>query len=123
MFSGLTAYLRTSCQVLSTADKYRHDSQLSERQAELTALDRQITGLASDIETSSAAYGTQVDAAIKQKVAERRDDQGPFIGLLDEVAALGRLSAKSWFVFSAEWLLRLLLIALDCTAAADTRLP
>jgi len=96
------------------ADKYREDSQLSARQAQLTALDRQITGLASDIETSSATYGTQVDLAIKQKVADRREDQGSFIGLLDEVAALGRLADKSWFVFGAEWLLRLLLIALDC---------
>jgi hypothetical protein len=96
------------------ADKYLAQSHLAERQTELTGLDRQITGLASDIEKSSAAYGTQVDEAIKRKVEERRADQGTFIGLLDEVAALGRLSDKSWFVFGAEWLLRALLIALDC---------
>jgi cell division protein FtsB len=96
------------------ADQYRRDSQLAQRQADLTSLDNQITTLAAEIETSSRTYAQLIDTAIKTKVAERRADQGQGTGLLDEVAALGRLSKDSWFVFAAQWLLRLLLIALDC---------
>jgi hypothetical protein len=58
-------------------------------------------------------FTQSVGQAIAAKVATRRAGQGP-VGILDEDAALGRLSDRSGFVLAAQWLVRLLLIAIDC---------
>jgi hypothetical protein len=95
------------------ADQFRADSKLDTRQAELAELDQKILTLNSQVQQASQKYGQSIGQAIAAKVAERRAGQG-IIGLLDEDEALGRLSGRSGFVLAAQWLVRLLLIALDC---------
>lgn len=95
------------------ADQFRVDSHLDARQAELAGMDQEIVELTARVQQASQTYGQKVSEAIAAKVAEKRAGQGA-IGLLDEDAALERLSDRSGFVLAAQWLLRLLLIALDC---------
>ena len=95
------------------AAQYRADNQLSLREAALTALNAKVVQLTSSLATARHEYGAEAAAAVQAKVAGIQHDEGK-IGLLDEEASLGLLSSRSTFVFSAQWLLRLLLIAIDC---------
>jgi hypothetical protein len=95
------------------ADQYRIDSQLDKHQADLTALNQQLVTLADSLATAQQTAGRQISAAITEKVDAKRAAQGN-IGILDEDKALGQLSDRSFFVFIAQWLVRLLLIAIDC---------
>ncbi len=113
---GLTGQLGDGPECLrdrKVADQFRVDNQLSQRQAELTALNSKVVRLTADLAGARQAYGQRISTAIVSKVTARRLDQGK-IGILDEDAALGRLSSRSAFVFAAQWLLRLLLVAIDC---------
>jgi hypothetical protein len=99
------------------ADQYRRDSKLDQEQNALTSLDGQIVRAINRLQTITDNYGNRVAKAIAQaKANQQRQQDGP-IGLLDQSAALGRLSAHSGFVLAAQWMLRLLLIALDCLPA------
>jgi hypothetical protein len=95
------------------ADRYRESSRLNEHQDDLIALNRRIDGLTTTAGTASTAYATALNATITQKVAEKRSAQEE-IGILDEDKALGVLTSESMFVLIGSWLLRLLLIAIDC---------
>jgi len=95
------------------ADQHRMDSQLDKHQADLTALNQQIVTLTDDLATARQTAGRQISAAITEKVNAKRAAQGN-IGILDEDKALGQLSDRSSFVFAAQWLVRLLLIVIDC---------
>jgi hypothetical protein len=95
------------------ADKYKVDDQLAKHQADLVALNNEVDALTAKVALAQQTAGAQISAAISAKVADRRDNQGT-IGILDEDDALGRLSDRSGFVFVAQWLVRLLLIAIDC---------
>ena len=95
------------------AEQYRADSRLAERQAERDSLNGQIDDLNARLAVAQASYGENVTRAILVKVAEKEAAQGE-VDILDRGAALERLSATSWFIFSAGWLLRFLLVALDC---------
>jgi hypothetical protein len=95
------------------ADQFRTDSRLNKHQSDLAALNDRIDTLTKGVATAQQTAGTQISAAIDEKVTGMRGNQGR-IGILDEDDALGRLSDRSWFVFVAQWLVRLLLIAIDC---------
>jgi hypothetical protein len=97
----------------TVADRFRTDNRLEERQAGLTAANGRIDELTTKLGSAQQTAGLQVGEAIKAKVTAMRDNQGA-IGILDESAALGRLADRSGFVFAAQWLVRLLLIAIDC---------
>jgi len=98
------------------ADRFRSDNQLDKRQADLTAANGRIDTLTKDLGTAQQTAGQQISEAITAKVTSMRDHQG-VIGILDEDDALGRLSDRSALVFVAQWLVRLLLIAIDCLPA------
>jgi len=95
------------------ADQFRADSKFDQRQADLNKLDNDIIVLTGNLQSARTNYAATVATAIDAKVAERRRNQGQ-IGLLDEDSALGRLESHSFFVRCGAWLLRLLLVALDC---------
>jgi hypothetical protein len=95
------------------ADRYRTSSDIAGREADLSALSRDITALTADEATEGRAYAAAVHAGIAAKVADARSAQQK-IGILDEDRALGVLAASSTFVNVGSWLLRLLLIVVDC---------
>jgi hypothetical protein len=95
------------------ADRFRTSSGLDARQAEVITLSRDITRLTADEATAGRTYAAALHAEIDEKVTDARNAQQK-IGILDEDRALGILSAQSMFVAVGAWLLRLLLIAIDC---------
>jgi hypothetical protein len=95
------------------ADRYRASSDIDAREADVSALSREIATLTADEATAGRAYATAVHAEIAVKVADARSTQQK-IGILDEDRALGVLAASSAFVSIGSWLLRLLLIVVDC---------
>ena len=96
------------------ADQFRRDSKLDDEQNALAGLDAQIEAANNRIQTVSDSYGKRVADAIMHAKADRQRTNEGTIGLLEQSAALGRLSAHSGFVLAANWMLRLLLITLDC---------
>ncbi|MEV6872838.1 DUF4407 domain-containing protein [Amycolatopsis sp. NPDC051128] len=98
------------------ADRFRDDNRLERRQADLTAANTRIDELTRALGGAKQTAGRQISEAITAKVAEKRENQGS-IGILDEDEALGRLAERSGFVSAAQWLVRLLLIAIDCLPA------
>ncbi len=113
---GLTGQLGDGPECLhdrKIADQFRVDNQLSQREATLTALNNKIVSLTAALASARQVYDQELSATITSEVNAKRLDQGK-IGILDQDAALGRLSSRSAFVFAGQWLLRLLLIAIDC---------
>ncbi len=96
------------------ADQYRRDSRLDQEQSALISLDAQIVTANNRLQAITDNYGKRVAKAIAEAEANQQHQQDGTIGLLEQSAALGRLSARSGFVLAAQWMLRLLLISLDC---------
>lgn len=94
-------------------DQYRRDSRLATYQADLLRLDRQLTQLTAQRADLLRRYAGEVSREIKKKVDDFRNNQQQ-IGILEEGAALSGLASRSNFVLVAEWLVRLLLVTVDC---------
>lgn len=95
------------------ADQYHRDVQLDRRHAELNSLEASIVDLTAQVAQARQVAGRQVSDAIAAKVVEKRENLAD-LGLLDEIHALDRLADKSTVIAVAGWVLRLLLIAIDC---------
>ncbi|WP_280695522.1 DUF4407 domain-containing protein [Kitasatospora sp. GP82] len=91
----------------------RTTAKYAEQQQKLDALDAQVITLIGDAGTATRTYTEQVSAEIDKAVAARKATQGR-IDILEEGSALQRLADRSLTVRVNEWLLRLLLIVLDC---------
>lgn len=83
------------------------------KQAQLAAVQKTVGTLIQQTGAAQASFATELNSAIKRKVAARKADLGQ-IGIIDEWTALEQLSAQSAFVFFGHWLLVLVLLALDC---------
>ena len=113
-FSGVVGQGPNCDRDRAEADQFRRDSELDQEESALTGLDAQIVAANNHLETITNNYESRVARAITQAKANQQEEQDGPIGLLEQSAALGRLSAHSGFVLAAQWMLRLLLIALDC---------
>jgi hypothetical protein len=96
----------------SEADQYRRDSGIADLEPMKQAGLQHIQTLNNQLARSQQDYGTEIKNAINQQVAVWQNGQGR-PGLLDEERALQLLSVQSGFVKFQQWLLRLLLIAID----------
>ncbi|WP_424527977.1 DUF4407 domain-containing protein [Sphaerisporangium viridialbum] len=92
------------------ARQIRADSKTDQYQAGYARLQSKIDTLTSQQKDAEQTYDTQIDEAIKAKLPPTEGK----IGILEEDKALGRLSAESAFVLVAQWLVRLLLVIVDC---------
>lgn len=95
------------------ADQFRADSQLDKRHTDLIRLEKETVDLTGRLAQARTLGGQQISQAIAGKVAEKKADLHDR-GILDEIDSLERLSADSPVVSIAGWVLRLLLIAIDC---------
>jgi hypothetical protein len=95
------------------AEQFRITNGMDKRQATLLSLDQQIDQLNGQLKRQGQAYGQEIKTEIAKRMQAWRREQGR-PGILDEVRALDRLSSRSVFVTFEHWLLRLLLIAVDC---------
>ena len=95
------------------ADRYRASTNLDDDQTAVGDLDKKIDELNVQLGQVGGAYSAAVTQRIAEKVAAKQADQQD-IGILDEHAALQSLTQRSAFVFSLTWLVRILLVVVDC---------
>ncbi|WP_084497060.1 DUF4407 domain-containing protein [Nocardia amamiensis] len=95
------------------ADQFRADRKIDQQQSNLDDLNAKVEKATVDVALAEGTYGRQVAAAIDERVQQRKRDQGS-IGLLDEERGLSALSDENTSVLFAQWLVRLLLLAIDC---------
>jgi hypothetical protein len=95
------------------ADRFREASRIAEREAAAATLDQEIIDLTARESQAGREFAAALHTEIVAKVAEERRTQEK-VGILDEVKALDALAARSTFVDVGSWLLRLLLIVVDC---------
>ncbi len=112
-FSGIVGEGPNCNEDRREADQFRKDSKLEDRQAQLVSLGQQVDQLTAQLGDATQTYGQEINSQITAAVDERRSHQTE-IGILEEDAALGRLSSRSAFVFAGQWLVRFLLVAIDC---------
>lgn len=95
------------------ADRFRASAGIDARQAAIDTMERDIAKLTADEATAGRGYAAALHTKIDERVAEARAAQQR-IGILDEDRALSTLAGQSRFVAVGSWLLRLLLIVVDC---------
>jgi hypothetical protein len=95
------------------AEQFRTTNRMDQKQATLVSYDGQIDRLTEQLKQQGQAYRGEIKTEIDKKMVEWRRGLGR-PGLLDEVRALGRLSSRNMFVAYEQWLLRFLLVAVDC---------
>lgn len=95
------------------ADQFRTDNQLDKQHADLVALDNKVVTLTGELAAAQETSGAQISRAIEEKVEVKQANLADR-GLLDEIEALDRLAEDSTAINVASWVLRLLLIAVDC---------
>ncbi|WP_083749399.1 DUF4407 domain-containing protein [Frankia sp. CcI49] len=96
-----------------TRNQYLDSSKLPEYEKNLAQLNEKINNAPTKIQEAETAYNTALTGAIKT----RRDQKGKHyghIGFLEETDALARLADRSHAVLAGEWLLRILLVLVDC---------
>jgi hypothetical protein len=95
------------------ADEFRADNQVDKQHGDLIALNKQIVDLEGQLADSRKNGSKNITNSIAAKVNEKRANLTGS-GLLDEFDALHRLADRSTVISMASWVLRLLLIAIDC---------
>ena len=114
--SGLTgkAGEGVNCRRLrSEADSFRSAAALDVKRRQMVDLDRRIDALTAAVGQASQMQADEIQVGIQAVMSDRRAAQGQ-IGLLERTAALEKLSDGNAAVSAAQWLLRLLLIVIDC---------
>ncbi|MBA9002990.1 DUF4407 domain-containing protein [Thermomonospora cellulosilytica] len=100
------------------AADFSAQSRLDARQQEINALDGRIDRLIEQRNTVAQHYAVEMDRAIRAQLPSPDGD----IGLLEEHKALGSLSRESLLVMLGPWVLRLMLIMIDCLPVLSKRL-
>ncbi|GLZ34479.1 hypothetical protein Lesp02_66660 [Lentzea sp. NBRC 105346] len=95
------------------ADRFWQDKRLGERQAELAAVEGELRKLTEDVKQAEKSYGARIESEVRKKIDDWRSSRGT-TGILEELTALGQLSSRSVPVLIGQWVLRLLLVLLDC---------
>nr|BFE63949.1 DUF4407 domain-containing protein [Dactylosporangium thailandense] len=100
-------------QLRGETQQYKASSGRADRQKELDTANAKIAEIDAQLTAASRTYSENVTATIKQRVDQKRDEmERP--GLLDQEKALDELGRENSFVLFQSYLLRLLLVVLDC---------
>ncbi len=100
------------------AEAFPEQNRLEARQREINGLDDTINQLIDKRNVVARDYAGEMDKAIKTQLPTLDGD----IGLLEEDKALSSLSGESLLVRVGSWLLRLLLVVIDCLPVISKRL-
>lgn len=96
-----------------TFDNYTQTSGIDQLRRQLVDLNKKIDGLSARVGTGVATYEQNLKARIARQVAERRASATD-IGVLQEIKALHQIARKDHNAGAALWVLRLLLIVVEC---------
>lgn len=94
----------------SAARRTDANSKIGEYQRQAQELEPKLADLTTAQQTAERGY----EARVAQAISAKLPSPDGTIGVLEEWKALGRLSGQSSFIFVGQWLLRLLLVLLDC---------
>ncbi|MES9536635.1 MULTISPECIES: DUF4407 domain-containing protein [unclassified Actinomadura] len=97
----------------ATFATYKKTSGIDGLHRQLAAVNAKITALTTDLGTGTAGYAANVNKRIAEQVAERKS-AAKGIGVLEEIKALHHLASRDTNAGAALWLLRLLLIIVEC---------
>lgn len=97
-------------------DEFYTSSRLGEDEATLGRLNEEIKNTNGRIQEAESTYDAALTSAIRARAIEKRKHGGR-IGFLEETDALERLADRSHAVLAGEWLLRILLVLIDCLPA------
>jgi hypothetical protein len=100
------------------AESFPEQNRLDARQQEINGLDDTINQLIDKRNAVARDYAGEMDKAIKTQLPTLDGE----IGLLEEDKALSSLSGESLLVRVGSWLLRLLLVVIDCLPVISKRL-
>ncbi|EWC59512.1 hypothetical protein UO65_5240 [Actinokineospora spheciospongiae] len=95
------------------ADQFRVDNQIERLHVEQLGLEQKVTDLTDQVARSRAGAAVRIGEDITAKVEEKRANLVG-VDILDQVSAMGRVADRDLFAEVAQWVLRLLLVALDC---------
>jgi hypothetical protein len=102
------------------ADQFLAASKIDQHQREVADLQTKIVGLQVQLNTSGTDYAAAIDHGIKSRLAAMPQVAGK-IGILEADKGLGQLSGN-FFVLCAQWLVRLLLVLIDCLPILTKRI-
>ncbi|MEU9888447.1 DUF4407 domain-containing protein [Sphaerisporangium sp. NPDC051011] len=95
------------------ADAYAADNRLVQRSRELDMLKKRNEVIREELAGTQGDVRRRIDAAIDKREAELPAPGAP-IGFLERARALDEMTAQNGFLLGITWLLRLLLIMIDC---------
>jgi hypothetical protein len=95
------------------ADHFEATSRSDQQAEQLLKVKSQLRDLTERLKSATQRYERALSSAILQRVIGRKSNQRS-IGLLERLAALGRLVAKNGDLAFAEWFLRMLFVTIDC---------
>ncbi|WP_101787994.1 DUF4407 domain-containing protein [Nonomuraea indica] len=111
--SGLEGYGPRCREAYKTAADFRRDRGIADKRTELDQLRADIAARQRSVTAMTSGYSHQVAAAIDERVAALPAGSAS-IGLLERKKALDRLTGEDAFLWGFTWLLRLLLLLIDC---------
>ncbi|MBF6442555.1 DUF4407 domain-containing protein [Nocardia farcinica] len=94
-------------------EQFRAERDIPGRERALADLDAQLAARNAAVAAAEATYSRQIAAAVDARVRERRESLGQ-AGLLEQIEALHALARENLAVAIAQWVVRLLLLAIDC---------
>ncbi|EFC79781.1 DUF4407 domain-containing protein [Parafrankia sp. EUN1f] len=114
--SGIPGNGKRCQQAWNLRDQYFTSSRIGEDENTLGRLNEEINKADGSIQEAESTYRTALADAIHAKLDKKQKHYGR-IGFLEETAALARLADQSHAVLTGEWLLRILLVLVDCLPA------
>ena len=100
-------------QARTVADEYADAHPPGPLTTRLERIRDQITQLGGSVAANGDAYTIEKERVIDERVQELVGNQGP-IGLLERFASLDRLTSSQPSLLLREWLIRLVLVLIDC---------
>jgi Domain of unknown function (DUF4407) len=100
------------------AETFRKQHMFDARQGQISTDKNHVKSLITQREALAATYAAQVDKAIDRQLPALDGK----IGILEADKGLGELASRHLMVFTGSWLVRIMLIVLDCLPIVSKRL-
>ncbi|MEU7001048.1 DUF4407 domain-containing protein [Nonomuraea sp. NPDC046570] len=111
--SGRIGYGPRCLRAYDALEAFARDQRIQENARRLDTLDRRVLDGGGEVATTGGDYKRTVQAAVDRRLAAMPGEDDA-IGLLERKRALDALTGEDAFLWSFTWLLRLLMLLVDC---------